>query len=267
MADPVGQVEPTPDLGQGDAGPGDGQVSSEFSYKYEDQEFKSPDDLTNYIKQGTLRDKDYRQKTMSLAEERKKWENERSSFYQQVNDFGEKRKGWEKYEQLDKRMKSDPAFARAVMKAVQDSTQGGLQGPDLQEAFKNFLEESGIPKKLSDYEAAEKRRQAEAERDEQLGELAKRYPDANREQILALWDEIMAPDKKMGDFLELLHFASRGKNVDPAAIQKKTLDTLAKKGAAGIPTSSGASYSSDKKPKAKNMRELAEKLKASAGEE
>lgn len=266
MPDPVGQVDTTPDLGQGGVGPGDGQVAAEPFFKYGDQSFDKPESLEKFIRENEFRRADYTKKTQEHAEKVKSWENERASFYQQVNDFGEKRKGWEKYEQLDKRMKSDPAFARAVMKAVQESSQGGVQGEDLKEMLKNYLEETGIPKKLSDFEAAEKRRMAEAERDEQLGELAKKYPDLNREQVLALWDEIMAPDKKMGDFLELLHYASRGKNVDPAVIQKKTLEGLEKKKTAGIPTSGGASYSGDGKPKAKNMRELAEKLKAGAGD-
>lgn len=264
MADPTGQVVETPDLGQGDASPDNGQVNAAPFYKYEDQEFKSPDELTKYIREGTYRHSDYTKKTQSLAEERKKWENERSSFYKQVSDFGEQRKGWEKYEQLDKRMKSDPAFARAVLKAVQETQGQGLQGQDMQEVFKNLLEETGITKKLSDFEEAEKRRQADTERDQALEELSSRYPDLDRKGVVTLYEEIMGPDKRMGDFLELLHFAHKGRSTNPEAIQKKTIESLEKKKDAGIPTSGGASYSGEKKTSEGNIRRLAEKLKAGA---
>jgi len=266
--DPKGQVDLAPATGEGDVGPDNGQVGSAAPfYKYEDQEFKSPDELTKYIREGTQRHQDYTKKTMGLAEERKKWENERSSFYQQVSDWNERKKGYEKFEQLDKRMKSDPAFGRAVLKAVQEAQGSGLQGQDLQEVFKNMLEETGINKKLSSYEESEKRRQADAERDQALEELSKRYPDLDRKGVMSIYEEIMGPDKRMGDFLELLHFAAKGKGIKPEDIQRETIKNLERKKGSGIPTSGGASYSGDKKPKAKNMRELAEQLKAGAGED
>jgi hypothetical protein len=250
-AEPV--EEPVDDSGQPGPGPDAGQVESPF-HTWEDQTFKTPDELNEYLKTGTLRQKDYTQKTMSHAEAVKKFENDRATWLRQQEEFDEKVKF---YKDVDNFFKANPKAFAEVQKMVRQ----GASGADIQEIVKQAIDEQVGPK-LNEVEEYRKREMAKAERSRHFDELKKKYPDFDEAGVSEIYDELMnSPTANLGTLLEYLYFARKGKGTDPAKIQKDTLDNLERKSKAGIPSTKGASYSTEKKATNLTMKQLAEKLK------
>jgi hypothetical protein len=256
--DPKGQALETPDLGQGDLGPGNGQVEEKPFHTYEDQVFKTPDDLNKFIKDGTFMRKDYTQKTQSLGDERRRYENERADWLRKQTEWDDKIK---LYKQVDELFKANPQ----AFKTVQQMLRQGASGSDVQELINKAIEEKVGPK-LSEFENYQKMEQVKQERNRHFETLKSQYPDLDEKAIQAEWDRLMAPESHMGTLMELIYHALKGKGINPAQIQKETIDNLEKKSKAGIPTTKGANFAGDKKTKAKNMHELTEELIARAGD-
>jgi hypothetical protein len=254
VIDPAGQSAiDTPVTGQGATGPDVGQVEKPF-HEYEGQSFKSPDELNQYIRSGTLRQSDYTKKTQELAEQRRAFENERFTHSQMVKGFEEKEKSYAKIKEFDEMLKRNPAMMRQMMQYVNQAP----QGQDLQEVFKNMMEEQGITKKLTEFEENQKRAQAEKERDMHFETLTKKYPDFNKDKVLDMYANLMRKEAGMGEFIEALYFATKGQGVNPVELEKKVIDTLNKNKEAALPSSRGSSAPSGKKSSGsiEELREL-----------
>jgi hypothetical protein len=245
------------DAGQADLGSDNGQVEQTF-HTYEDQVFKTPDELNEYLKSGTMRQKDYTQKTQSLAEERRKHENEKALWLRQQSDFDEKIKF---YKDVDNFFKDHPKAFGEVQKMVNR----GASGSDIREIVKQAIDEQVGPK-LNEVEEYRKREMAKAEKAKYYEDLKKRYPDFDEQGVSTAYDELMtSPEANLGTLLEHIHFALKGRGTDPAKIQRETLDNLEKKSKAGIPSTKGASHSTGKKADGLTIKQLAEKHKRELG--
>ena len=256
MSDIQGQVDDQALEGQPGTDTQEGQVSP--FYTYESQSFKDQNELTDYIKKGTMMHSDYTKKTQSLSEERRRHENEKSEWFRKQADWDDKIK---LYKQADELFKANPQ----AFKTVQQMIRQGASGTDVQELVKKTIEETVGPK-LNEFEEYQKREKAKAERDRYFGELKGKYPDFDDKPVQELYDSLMSPDANMGTLAELLYFAQKGKGINPAQAQKEVLDNLKKKEGSGIPSARGATTASDKKPKAQNMKQLTEKLLREAGD-
>lgn len=252
-----GQVSSQAPEGQPGGDIQSGQVEKPF-YQYESQAFKTPDELSNFIKSGTMMHSDYTKKTQTLAEERKRYENERAEHNRQYSEWDKK---IDLYKKADELFKANPRAFQQVQQMIKQ----GASGSDVQEIVEKAIEEKVGPK-LSEFEKYQKTQQAKAERDRYFGELKGKYQDFDEKSVQSLYDELMGEGSNMGTLAEMLYFAHKGKGLDPAKAKQEVIDDLEKKGKAGFPTTKGASYASDKKLKAKNMDRLAEQIKAGIGE-
>src|SRR4030042_1285178 len=158
VIDTASQEQPVDDLQEG-------QVETPF-HTYEDQVFKTPDELNSYIKKGIMFQSDYTKKTQGLSDERKRYENERSEFNRSRQDFDEKRKSYSKYEEFDKLLQRNPQLMRQWQQYITQAPKGS----DVQSMIDKVLEEKVNPK-LKEIEEAEKRKQAEDEKRRHYGEL------------------------------------------------------------------------------------------------
>jgi hypothetical protein len=241
--------------GQPSSGIQEGQV--EPFHKYEDQVFKTPDELNEYLKTGTMRQKDYTQKTMSLAEERKAHENAKSLWLRQQAEMDEKVKF---YKDVDEFFKANPRAYAEVKKLVGQ----GASRSDIGEMINQMFEEKVGPK-LSKIEEFEKQENAKAERARHFAELKKKYPDFDEEAVSKSYDQLMSPESTLGTLYEHLYHANRGRSIDPTQIQKETIDDLEKKSKSGFPSAKGAVHSTEKKANNLSIKQLAEKMKKEAG--
>ena len=119
--------------------------------------------------------------------------------------------------------------------------------------------------KLSEFEKAQKESQREKERAMFEEQMKSKYEDFDPKAVNELYQSLFADGANMGTLMEYLYFAHKGKGINPTQIEKGVIDKLNKKKDAGIPSGKGGGYT-EAKPKYKDMRQLAEKLKAEAGD-
>lgn len=251
--DTQGQVGLTAPEGQAAADTQVGQVEEPF-FKYEDQTFKTQDDLSKYIREGTLRQSDYTKKTQSHADAVRKFENDRAQHLRERTEWEKKN---DKYMQFDSMLRSNPAALRLMDVILRQSP----SGEDAQDMMKKYVDETYGPK-FEELEKAEKLRRANEERDQHFAELQKEFPDLNREQIQKDFDELM--QGSMRDMMRVLHFAGKGRSLKPEEIKAAVVEDLAAKKNAKIPSSKGAAPPAGGEG-AKSFKALANKLKEKAG--
>lgn len=257
MADVDIQGQPVAEepVGQPSDGIQEGQV--EPFHKYEDQVFKTPEELNEYLKTGTMRQKDYTQKTMSLSEERKAHENAKALWLRQQAEMDEKVKF---YKDVDEFFKANPRAYAEVKKMVGQ----GASGSDIRAMISEAIEEKVGPK-LSEMEEYKKQETAKAERARYFAELKKKYQDFDEEAVSKAYDQLMSPESTLGTLYEHLYHANKGRSIDRSQIEKETLDGIEKKSKAGFPSAKGAVHSTEKKANDLTIRQLAEKHKREAG--
>lgn len=254
-----GQTDITAPEGQAAISPDSGQAGGTPFHTYEDMTFATPDDVNKYLKESTLRQDDYTRKTQSLADMRRQFENERMEFNRGRSDY---EKNIEKYKQLDDIMKSNPEAAREMVRLVS----GTPQGDDLKEVVKAYLEESGIAQRLNEVEKERKREQADRERDEWFEKLEQQYDDFDRKSVQETYDRLFDENSSMGDFMELLYYANKGKGINPEEIKSDLLSKLQSNRRASVPDNKGASATKDGKSTGDlDIDELREMHKAKLG--
>lgn len=246
-------------LGSPDAGIGNTATEQAPFLKIDDSTFfNSPDEAIKAFKEGTMRHSEHKKAMSDLENQRRAHENEKSLWFRQQADWDDKIK---LYKQVDELFKSNPRAFQTVKQMLQQ----GATGEDIQSIIDKAIEEKVSPK-LSEFEEYQKREQAKAERDKHFASLKEKYEDFDEKAVTEEYDRLFMPGTNMGTLMELIYHAVKGKNINPAAIQKNTLDNLARKQKAGIPSTKGATYSGEKKQTEGDMRQLAEKLKAEAGD-
>jgi hypothetical protein len=160
--------------------------------------WKTRDEFAEAWKQSGMLRSDYSRKTMSLAEERKKWEQERE---QQMSELMKNR---ERYDKFNSFLKQNPHI---FQKLEAEMKKGNT--PDAVEArVQQILEEKtkDLSERLSKYEEAEKQRERERLENAAYERITKKYPDFDREKVKQLQEGY---DGQYETLLDLLYHANR----------------------------------------------------------
>jgi hypothetical protein len=228
-----------------------------FTYEHDDGEvynFKSPDELKSHFRDGLLRHSDYTRKTQELANERKKFEQERERHNAEKTASLQAYSQWSK---IDQKYKSDPAFRQALQEAYRKSQNGN---GNLDSVIQQKL--APVEKKLSEWERQrekEQRKRQEQEEQEKAFSLLEKSIDGFERK--AVQDELkrlqqLPPGESTRALFELLHYAMKGR-VTPAEMEKQFAERQRRNSQARPPMSpSGASPRSQKT--FKNFREARE---------
>jgi hypothetical protein len=253
--------DPEPPEQPADTGVSDTAPAGEPFFRLDDKTaFNTPDELKKAFTEGTMRHSEYKSKMQEYQDNFRKLENDRAAHFRQVAEYDRKRKEWDKYEQLDKIMKSNPAAARQMMQLVQ----GTPQGEDLFEAMEQRVEEKYGPK-FKMLEEEEKKRRAQEEMERTYGELVKKFPDADRTVLQKEFDTLMSPESSMMTLLEYIYHAVKGRGIDPAKIEEELVENHEKKQKASIPSARGASSPQNGHPDNETIEEVRERVKKKYG--
>lgn len=194
--------------------PAASQASESHFHKWksddgEEHVFKSPDELDRFIREGTLRHKDYTKKTQELAEQRKQSEAERKRIEEQLTTASGMESKWKP---IDEWLTRTPQ-GRAAYQYITTQMKGNIPPDAILEQSRASIEESINPLK-SELEEIKKWREAQ-EQEKQfsstMAALKERYPDMDEESVKTLYKQLdEAPE---GDetraLLELIIKASK----------------------------------------------------------
>jgi hypothetical protein len=240
--------------------PEEGQATDfNFDHTFDDgqrMEWKSPDELRNYLKESSLRQSDYTRKTQGLAEERKKWEADRQAqaddFKKQLEEF-QKVKG--KYDTYAEAFKRRPMLAKQIDQMVN-------QPVGANEVFtrsQSYADEKfqSLEQRLEAFEKAREEEKLQAERDRIMEGIKKEYPgldDAKFNQALEGLD---------GQNLEpLMKMIARASMYDPVKAQAAAEELLQEKqqaklaGGGGGPTPKSTGSTNIEEVHQQAMKEL-----------
>jgi hypothetical protein len=225
-------------------------------------DFKTSDDLNKYLNEDYMRDKDYRQKTMSHAESVKKFEserlaydNDRKAYYEQKAKFEEDQKKIERFNQL---FADHPDIFQEVQEKL--ARRGGPSPEGLKNQVNSILKEMGIDATLEDLKKdKEKRAEMEAYESE-ITALKGKYEDADEKAIRESFDRMISGTR--ADLLEELYYSHKGR-LTPVEIEKRLSDAAAKKSQARLMGGSGQAPIKTSKPK--TLRDSARLAKEQAG--
>lgn len=246
------------DAGQGEATAPEGQAEPFFSYEHDDGEvlqWNSPDEVKKYIREGTLRHRDYTKKTQELSEHRKAIEAQRQKFDTEYQNFLQLKTQYDKYDQF---LKQNPNIINELKQRMsQPKTE---LPPELQEKLAKIDE---FEKKMQQEQTA-KQRQAALEKAHEA--LSKEYSDYNKDSVAKLMQELeeTPPGDEQRRYLELLYLASRGRE-NPAKIERRVAENLANKqrahtpmgATAGAPSGKGRSFKDSNEALNAALQELA----------
>jgi len=237
FADPMptgqgGEPDPAPEssLGQGDPG-ADPAPQHFFSWQEpgddgKEHAFKDADELGNFLKESYFRRSDYTKKTMEHADQRRAFENERASFYEQQK-ANESR--WKQMQEWDQRLKDRPDVEAKLREMLEDDEKNteSLVEKKLRELYGPTLEK---------FEAEQKEKQLQLEREQHEKAIMEKYPDYDRDAVKEAFNTLSQGD--LGTLFEMLHFATVGRQT-PEQIQEKLMKSQAKKQNAGLLPGSG----------------------------
>lgn len=194
------------------------EPESFYSYEFDDGEkkaFKTPDELNEFVRGGTLRHKDYTQKTQEVAQQRKEYEAKQAKYDAEYTTFLQQR---QEHDAIEKQLKALPPEVYARLK---QGIQNQPKQPQTDPRLDQFLKEQ---------EETKKQQQESAMRDKAFDSLSKTYKDFDREAIMAMSDQLreLPPGDEMRAFMELLHFAKKGRET-PAEAERRIATNLARK--------------------------------------
>ena len=179
------------------------------SYKHDDGEeikFKTPDDLSRYLRDGTLRHKDYTKKTQEVAELRKQIEKERET---SRTESTAAMKAYGQWKDVDEWLRKNPRVVEIIRREggpiAQQLEQAQAQQSSVPDEVKTQLEE------LRQWKEAQ---EAEAKIQSHYEALKGQYEDFDEESVAELYRQLdEAPEgEETRALLELLYYASKGKN-------------------------------------------------------
>lgn len=266
---PVSQIETTPaQYGQGETPPVTEQDKADYFFEQQfdgDKEptrFRSKDELAKYLREGTLRHRDYTKKTQSHAEERKAFEKQRTDFEQQMQAFmGTKTT----YDQFDQFLRSRPDVKERIVREMKGtSPPSDTLKKQIMEEIQKDISQKYVPRE--DLERMERERMNEEYRNQVFESLGKRYQDFNKEDIMAAMEEVegfqsLPPLQAMENFAELLYNARKGRQ-NPAKIEERIMNNLQKKAQTTTPMPGGLNGKGQKGGYTGSFDDIAAKLKA-----
>jgi len=176
------------------------------SYKHDDGEefhFKTPDDLNKYIRDGTLRHKDYTKKTQETAELRKQIEKERE---QSRAETTAAMKAYGQWKDVDDWLRKNPGYVEQIKR---------LGGPvNLQAPEQTPKADDPVMKELEDLKKWRQEQEAEAKFQQHFEAVKSQYEDFDEDAVSELYKALdEAPEgEETRALLEMLYYASKGKN-------------------------------------------------------
>lgn len=181
-------------------------------FSYEDEngkaEFRTPEELRTAWRQGTLRHSDYTKKTTALAEERKKFDQEREQFSQQYQELlGHKKR----YDTIDNFLKKNKNIADQLYR---EAARYGVRLPVDQREDKPS-EDKGLPPEMKELLEWKKQTDEREQRERIYSVLEQSLPGFEREQVMREFQALNeAPEEDIPlAMAELVHFAVLGKRV------------------------------------------------------
>ena len=192
------------------------QTSQAFhSYKWDDGdklEFKTPDELNKYIREGTLRHKDYTRKTQEAAELRKQIDKQREQIESQASLAARMENQWKP---VDDWLKTRPDVVDYIKKNMGQASSGTLL-----EQSRGIMDETLTPLKteLEQLKAWKEEQESSARLEKMVSSISSEHPDFNEEAVMDLYRSLdEAPEGETERALvEMLYWASIGKNGAPS---------------------------------------------------
>lgn len=226
-------------LGQGSTPPAmqdkaDHFFEHQFDGDKEPTRWKTKEELAKYLREGTLRHRDYTKKTQSHSEERKAFEKQKSDYDSQMRDFmGLKTR----YDQIDQFLRQRPDVQERIVREMR-----GTSPP-----AKTDETESKVMKEVQAIKAELERRDREKQNEEYRSKvfekMGSKYQDFNKDEIMELMQEVegfqsLPPENAMESFAELLYHAKKGRQ-NPAQIEERIVNNLQKKAQSTTPMPGG----------------------------
>ena len=258
------QVETTQaDLGQGGASPVMDKAQEhffehQFDGDKEPTRWKSKEELAKYLREGTLRHRDYTKKTQSHSEERKAFEKQRMSYDEQMKDFMGLRT---RYDGIDQFLRQRPDVYQRIVQEMR-----GTRPPQ-----QTNESESKVMKELEalkqQIEQKERERTNEQYRNQVFEKMGSKYQDFNKDEIMELMSEVegfqsLPPENAMESFAELLYHARKGRQ-NPAQIEDRIVNNLQRKAQSTTPMPGGLNGKGQKGDYEGSIDQVAAKLKRS----
>lgn len=219
-----------------------------YSYESDDgnkTDFKDTKELNEYIRSGTLRHGDYTRKTQEVASQRKALEADRAKYDAEFTTFLQQRQEQQKVEEMLKTLPPE----------VYERLKQGIKSQLRQQELKD----PRVDQLLKENEAKQKQAEEDSMRTAAIDSLSRSYPDFNKDSVMEAIKQLeeIAPGDHMRAFMELLHFAGKGRT-SPAQIEQATVEALKKKQAVTTPMSGTHSTPSRGKTTFASLDEAAE---------
>jgi len=191
--------------------------------------FKTPDELNDFVRQGTLRHADYTRKTQTVAEARKLLDQRSKDYETKERNFNESYSGIMRY---DKFLKENPQIAERIAAEMK----GSVGNTDVERLIKAAVEP--LNEKLSGYEQEKARIAEDADRSKAYDLVAQKHSDFDRAGVDAAIQRLneMPEEMRLEAMVELVHLSEKGR-LTPGAIERKQA-MVAAKPKAKTPTSS-----------------------------
>jgi hypothetical protein len=191
--------------------------SFSHSWKSDDGEehvFKSRDELNRFIRDGTLRHKDYTKKTQEAAELRKQAETRQKELENQAAEIRRIEGQWKP---VDEWLKSRPDVARYIQQNMRNPS------PDtMVEQNRGYVDEqtAALKKELEELKSWKDQQSQEVAFEKNLNSLKEQYPDLDEDSIRSIYKEMdEAPESDSErKLLEMFYWVAKGRNPQQAPV-------------------------------------------------
>jgi DNA repair exonuclease SbcCD ATPase subunit len=212
-----------------------GEVESYFhEYTSDDgqvQRFKDANELNDFIKKGTLLNRDYTQKSQKReAEYRERMQKMEDDFKKREEEFGKTR---EKYDRYDQVLKTRPQIAQQLDRLVNTPASAN----EIVQRSQGYADEkyNELAEQLNEVNDWRREQELERQRDAAYEELAKRYPDFDKEAVSQAVAAIDGDD--LPGLLEMVYKSSK---YNPTELRQEIQEDMQAKEAARMMRSGGA---------------------------
>lgn len=195
-----------------------------YSYKGDDGNetaFKDAEEVNEYIRSGTLRHADYTRKTQDLASQRKTLDADRAKYDAESTTFLQQRQEQSKIENYLKSL--PPEVYTRLKEGVRNQPRQAQTDPR-------------IDKLIKDEETRQKKADEDSMRQAAFDSLGQAYSDFDKDSVMKAVQQLeeIAPGDQMRAFMELLHFAGKGRT-SPAQMEQAATEALKRKQSATTP--------------------------------
>ena len=222
-----------------------------YSYKSDDGNetaFKDASEVNEFIRSGTLRHSDYTKKTQEVAENRKSLEADRARYDTEYTSFLGSKQQNDKIEE----------YLQSLPPEVYERLKQGINSQPKNQEFKD----PRLDKLIEENESKAKQAEEESMRQAAFKSLSNTYDDFDQNTIMQAVKQLeeIAPGDQMRAFMEMLHFAGKGR-ISPAQMEQATTEALKRKQTVTTPMRSTNSTPSKQAGKYTSFDDAAEAAK------